>query len=72
MLRRIYAGVDLRDPAIGVNEERVAGCEFDQDDIGQRAIGLHDFVTCVGQEFEIEALPGAKLLMRIDAISAHP
>ena len=63
MLDRIDAGVSFGDFSGGINEERVPRRELHQAEIGQRSVGVGDFVFGIGQQLEIQALFGAELLV---------
>jgi hypothetical protein len=66
----IYAGICLRNLAVGVNQERMPRRKLHHAEIGQRPVGVRDFVVSIGKEFEVQAFFGAKVLVRIHTIEA--
>jgi len=71
MVGWIHTRVDACDLPGGVDQECIPRGELHDSEVAQRTVGLGDLVVRVRQQFEIEALFGAELLVRIDAIEAH-
>ena len=67
---RVHAQKNLRNPPVGIDQERVSRGELYDRKIVQRSIRIGHFVIGVGQQLESQALLGAELLVRIDAVEA--
>ena len=67
---RVHAQERFRNPPVGIDQERVSRGELYDRKIVQRSIGIGHFVIGVGQQLESQALLGAELLVRIDAVEA--
>lgn len=67
---RIDAGECFCDMSLGIDDERMAGREFDDTKIGHRAVRIHHFVIGVGEQPEVEALLGAEVFVGIDGVAA--
>src|SRR5271157_2146469 len=66
----IHIGIDFGDLALGIDDEGVTGSELDQAEICERAVLLGDLVVGVRKQLEVQALLGAELLVRVDAVNA--
>ena len=70
MVRGVHACVGLCNPAVGSDDEGVARGEFHDSKIGERSVGVGDFVLGVGEKFEVESLLGAEIFVGIYAVEA--
>src|SRR5712664_2318502 len=65
--RAVLPGVDveivLADDALGIDEKRVAGGKFGEAEIHERIVSGRDLIVRVRQEFEMQSLFRAELLV---------
>ena len=71
MVRGFDAGVHLGDVAVRINDERVARGELLAFVIHHRTVLRRDFRVGIGQQFEVQPLLRAKILVRLCGIDAH-
>jgi len=72
--RAVLAGIDARvylgDLALRVDQKAVACRKLRDPKVGQRSVGIHDFVIGVGKQLEVQTLSRTKIFVGIDAVAA--